>query len=280
MFHRPQIIHHKALVNWFIDKEARDDIYAKLEKVRYNGCISDIWTKIQMCITQPPVTGSALKKLILDQLPQHIQEHMYTVHLAGKSKEVMINIWGSAGWTTANLEEPNKNLSAQMEHSESKQMINHIRIPFQMSSGQDLQINTPYVFLSKTFVDRRHPDATKTYTSETETIKSPRIHKQRYANQWEKSAWPADRKERNETLNCFRWKLTDKGITPYTKPKEYQERTVGVNNSKENERDEWPQRVMAKSDGIRPWKILAARSYRISLNNDVIVRRKEYHPMQ
>jgi hypothetical protein len=51
------------------DKYARDEAYSELEKVRYEGCIRDMFTQIQTHNDKALGTGAALKKLILDRLP-------------------------------------------------------------------------------------------------------------------------------------------------------------------------------------------------------------------
>jgi hypothetical protein len=53
----------------FEDKDAKDEAYAKLEKVRYEGCIRDMFTQIQMHNDKALVSGAALKKIILHRLP-------------------------------------------------------------------------------------------------------------------------------------------------------------------------------------------------------------------
>jgi len=56
----------QALKLWFEDKDAEDEAYASLEKVRYDGCIRDMFTQIQMHNDKALVSGAALKKIILD----------------------------------------------------------------------------------------------------------------------------------------------------------------------------------------------------------------------
>jgi hypothetical protein len=50
----------------FDDRDGKDEAYADLEKVRYEGCIRDIFTKIQTFNDNAMVTGVALKKMILE----------------------------------------------------------------------------------------------------------------------------------------------------------------------------------------------------------------------
>jgi len=62
----------QALKLRFVDREARDEAYASLEKVKYDGCIRDMFTQIQMNNDKSMVAGAALKKIILDRLPHKI----------------------------------------------------------------------------------------------------------------------------------------------------------------------------------------------------------------
>jgi hypothetical protein len=57
----------QALKLRFEDKDAKDEAYAALEKVRYEGCIRDMFTQIQMHNDKALVSGAAFKKIILDR---------------------------------------------------------------------------------------------------------------------------------------------------------------------------------------------------------------------
>jgi len=50
----------------FEDKDTKDEAYADLEKVRYEGCIRNMFTKIQTFTDKTMVSGAALKKKILE----------------------------------------------------------------------------------------------------------------------------------------------------------------------------------------------------------------------
>jgi len=83
----------------FEDKDAKDEAFAELEKVRYEGCIRDMFTKIQTFNDKAMVSGAALKKLILERLPQKILEQMHVVNLTGKTDNEIITIITNAGRT-------------------------------------------------------------------------------------------------------------------------------------------------------------------------------------
>jgi hypothetical protein len=100
----------------FEDQDAKNEPYADLEKGRYERCIQDMFTKIQMYNDKALVTGAAPKKLILEQLVQKILEQMHMVDFTGKTDKEIITISTNAGrtaekWNAArNILSPNISL--------------------------------------------------------------------------------------------------------------------------------------------------------------------------
>ena len=72
-----------ALKRRFEDRDAKDEPYAELEKVRYEGCIREMFTQIQTLNDKAAGTGAAFKKLVLERLPYKILEQMHTVDVTG-----------------------------------------------------------------------------------------------------------------------------------------------------------------------------------------------------
>jgi hypothetical protein len=56
------------------------------------------------------VTGTALKKMILERLPQKILDQMHTVDLTGKTDQEIISVITNAGRTTEKWEAARNNL--------------------------------------------------------------------------------------------------------------------------------------------------------------------------
>jgi hypothetical protein len=110
----------QALKLRFEDKDAKDEAYAKLEKVRYEGCIRDMFTQIQMHNDKASVSGAALKKIILDRLPHNILEQMHTVDLTGKTDDEIITIITNAGRTAEKWDEAKKNLGLRKTITETR----------------------------------------------------------------------------------------------------------------------------------------------------------------
>jgi hypothetical protein len=68
-----------------------------VEKVRYEGCICDIFSTIQIFNNKAIVPGAAFEKLMLERLHQRIWEQIHTVVLTGKPDQDIISIITSAG---------------------------------------------------------------------------------------------------------------------------------------------------------------------------------------
>jgi hypothetical protein len=99
----------QALKLQFDDKDAKDEAYAALEKVRYDRCIRDMFTQIQMHNDKELVSGAALKRIILDRLPYKILEQMPTIDQTGKTDDEISTIITNAGRTEEKLDEAKKN---------------------------------------------------------------------------------------------------------------------------------------------------------------------------
>jgi hypothetical protein len=102
-----------ALKLRFQDRDARDEADEDMEKVRYEGCIRDMFTKIQNFNDKAMVTGAALKMMIRQRLPQKIVEQMNTVDLTGKTDQDIITIITNAGRIAEKWEGGRKNLGLE-----------------------------------------------------------------------------------------------------------------------------------------------------------------------
>jgi hypothetical protein len=69
-----------------------------------------MFTKIQTFNDKAMVAGAALKKMILERLPQKILEQMHTVDLTGKTDQEIITIITNAGRTAEKWEAARKNI--------------------------------------------------------------------------------------------------------------------------------------------------------------------------
>jgi hypothetical protein len=74
----------------FETKDCKDKAYATVERVRYDGCLRDMFTPIQMPNDNAFITSTVGKKMNLDRLPFKIQEHMHPVDLSGKTDDEII----------------------------------------------------------------------------------------------------------------------------------------------------------------------------------------------
>ena len=86
-----------------------------------------MFTKIQTFNDKAMVSGAALKKLILERLPQKILDQMHVVDLTGKTDNEIITIITNAGRTAEEWEAARKNLGLKAYfriYSKSKQSKN------------------------------------------------------------------------------------------------------------------------------------------------------------
>jgi hypothetical protein len=113
----------QALKLRFEDEDAKDEAYAALEKVRYDGCIRDMFTQIQMDNDKAMVSGTALKKIILDRLPYKILKQMHTVDLTSKTHDEIITIITNAGRTAEKWDEAKKNLGLRRTITETRKEL-------------------------------------------------------------------------------------------------------------------------------------------------------------
>jgi len=113
----------QALKLRFEDRDDKDEADASLKKVRYDGCIRDMFTKIQMFNDRALVSGAALKKIILDRLPHKILEQMHTIDLTGKTDNELITIITNAGRTAEKWDEARMNLELKKPVSEVREEV-------------------------------------------------------------------------------------------------------------------------------------------------------------
>jgi len=225
-----------ALKLRFEDKDAKDDAYAELEEVRYEGCIRDMFTRIQTLNDKAMVSGAALKKLILERLPQKILEQMHVVDLTGKTDNEIITIITNAGRTAENWEAARKNLGLKAsfrkfktksskyeygtEGTEKPERRWDRRDRSRRSKREDRKDRSSGKF-------KKHqpkPDSGK----KTEGIDSLELSRRKAAGECLRCAWPSDRKGTHRVKDCLRPIKLDKGTAAFPKAKEYQKMKVAA----------------------------------------------------
>jgi hypothetical protein len=116
-----------ALKLRFEDRDAKDEAYAELEKVRYEGCIRDMFTQIQTLNDKAAVSGAAFKKLILERLPHKIPEQMHTVDLTGRTDQEIMTIITNAGRTAEKWEAARNNLGLKNQCMAKEKSLSKFR---------------------------------------------------------------------------------------------------------------------------------------------------------
>jgi hypothetical protein len=61
----------------------------------------------------------------------------------------------------------------------------------------------------------------KTFGTQTEGIEGLELRRKKAAGEFQRCAWPQDRKGSHKALDCFRWKQIEKGTAPFPKNKKY-----------------------------------------------------------
>jgi len=217
-----------ALKLRFEDKDAKDEAYAELEEVRYEGCIRDMFTRIQTLNDKAMVTGAALKKLILERLPQKILEQMHVVDLTGKTDNEIITIITNAGRTAEKWEAARKNLGLKAsfrklksrsskyeygtEENENPKRRKDKRDRKRRSKKEDRKDRSGGRF------QRNRPEK----DSKTEGIDSSEINRRKAAGECLRCAWPSDRKGKHRVADCIRPIKLNKGTAEFPKAKDYQ----------------------------------------------------------
>ena len=218
----------QALKLRFEDRDDKDKAYASLEKVRYDGCIRDMFTQIQMFNDRALVTGAALKKIILDRLPHKILEQMHTVDLTGKTDEELITIITNAGRTAEKWDEARKNLGLKRPVAEVRKEAGQF-----LKTKKETRFDKPKTFKkrwdgkgSQGFKGKNK--SKKTYAEQTEGIDKSELDRRKAAGECQRCAWPGDRKGAHKTMDCFRWARKEIGTAPFPKAKDYQKLKVGA----------------------------------------------------
>jgi len=225
-----------ALKLRFEDKDAKDEAYAALEKVRYEGCIRDMFTQIQTLNDKAAVTGAAFKKLILERLPHKILEQMHTVDLTGKTDQEIMTIITSAGRTAEKWEAARNNLGLKSQFKTKEKALRR----FQRSEDRSYPKKEKRTRKSersdkKKFKRDKRP---RQDDSKTAGIDSSELQRRRTAGECLRCAWPSDRKGTHRVADCKRPIKLDKGTASFPKAKEYQKMKIAGLGLESNSEDD------------------------------------------
>jgi hypothetical protein len=231
-FPRSWTTYQNDLMLRFKDKEARNEAYADLEKVYYEGDIRDMFTKIQLYNDKAQLTGAGLKKLILDMLPEKVLSQMHVVDLTGKTDQEMIDIITKAGRTAEKWEEARKNLGVRTPRERDRKPEkpkDKFRVKKDFKPQKEWK--------NKKFVDRNSGGTVKTFAMQTEGVPQAELDRRKKARECMPCAWPADRKGNHNSMDCYRPVKSDVGTANFPKAKEYQKLRVGAYELENEQRD-------------------------------------------
>jgi hypothetical protein len=218
-----------ALTLRFEDKDAGDEAYSELEKVRYEGCIQDMFTQIQTHNDKAMVTGAALKKLILERLPQKILDQMHTVDQTGKTDQEIISVITNAGRTLEKWDTAQKNLGLKAQFKIKEQGRQSFRKRGREEPSKDERRrgrkSNDRSERKKFKRDRSERKARRDY-AKTEGIDPSEIERRKAVGECLRCAWPSDSKGNHRVKDCVRPIKLDKGTATYPKAKEYQKMKI------------------------------------------------------
>ena len=231
-------VHPKSMTGYvnalklrFEDRDAKDEAYAELEKVRYEGCIRDMFTQIQTLNDKAAVTGAAFKKLILERLPHKILEQMHTVDLTGRTDQEIMTIITNAGRTAEKWEAARNNLGLKSQFKVKETALSRFRRreegDYPKKEGKSRKperSNRKSERSSRKF--ERSNKKFKRDNTKTEGIDSSELKRRKAAGECLRCAWPPDRKGTHMVADCIRPIKLDKGTAPLPKAKDYQKMKV------------------------------------------------------
>jgi len=220
----------------FENKEARDVAYSKMGQIRYKGCIRDMFTRIQTYNDKAQITGAALKKFILERLPNKILDQMHVVDLTGKTDQEMIDIITNAGKTAERWEEARDNLLIKPYASKERKEKKRDKSDFRVSKKYDKPWKE---HKGKEDKKRRFQKKEKSTPDNLEGISEKELSRRRKEKECLKCAWPSDRKGKHFSRDCRRPIKTDEGTASFPKAKEYQKMRIGALELEIGEEDEY-----------------------------------------
>jgi len=233
-FPRSWTAYENALSLRFDDKEARDEAYTELEKIRYQGDIRDMFTKIQIHNDKAQLTGAGLKKLILHWLSVNVLEQVHTVGLTRKTDREMIEIISRAGRNAEKWVEVKKTPSTRRPRSSEKNGQKH---KDEFGVQKTFQQNDRKPDMEKQFVNRNDKSVAKTSRSQIEGIPQAESVRRFTAKKWLRCAWPVDRKGSHHTMDCYIPIKIDPGSASFPKAKEHQKMKIRAYELEEDWRD-------------------------------------------
>jgi len=208
------------------DNDAKDEAYAELEKVRYEGCIRDMFTQIQTLNDKAAVTGAAFKKLILERLPHKILEQMHMVDLTGRTDQEIMTIITNAGRTAEKWEAARNNLGLKNQFKTKEVALSRFRRKDRdQTPKKERRIRKSDQSDRKKFKRERQPERGE---SKTAGIDTSEIQRRKSAEECLRCAWPSDRKGNHRVADCVRPNKLDKGTAAFPKAKEYQKMKVAT----------------------------------------------------
>ena len=179
------------------------------------------------------VSGAALKKLIIERLPQKILDQMHVVDLTGKTDNTIITIITNPGRTAEKWEAARKNLGLKasfktFSRSKQSKYEEASERPERKSSKRDRIRKSERKHKKDKYGDkvRKNQSRSNFDSTKTEGIDPSELSRRRAAGECLRCAWPSDRKGTHGVKDCKRPIKLDPGTASLPKAKEYQKMQI------------------------------------------------------
>jgi len=249
-YHRSWTTYQNDIKLRFENKEARNVAYSKMGKIRYQGCIRDMFTRIQTFNDKAQITGAALKKFILKRLPAKILDQMHVVDLTRKTDQEMIDIITNAGKTAERWEEARDNLLIKSYDTKDRSYKKDKKDKHRVSKKYEKpwkESKTRKFDKKGKFKKEKKEDSS--FKDKIEGIPGDELDRRRKERECLRCAWPADRKGKHNTKDCYRPIKLDKGTADFPKAKAYQKMRIGAVEIESGEEDLYE--VESESEELR-----------------------------
>jgi len=249
-YHRSWTTYQNDIKLRFENKEARNVAYSKMGKIRYKGCIRDMFTRIQTFNDKAQITGAALKKFILKRLPAKILDQMHVVDLTRKTDQEMIDIITNAGKTAERWEEARDNLLIKSYDTKDRSYKKDKKDKHRVSKKYEKpwkESKTRKFDKKGKFKKEKKEDSS--FKDKIEGIPGDELDRRRKERECLRCAWPADRKGKHNTKDCYRPIKLDKGTADFPKAKAYQKMRIGAVEIESGEEDLYE--VESESEELR-----------------------------
>jgi len=153
---------------------------------------------------------------------------MHVVDLTGKTDQEMIDIITNAGKTAERCEEARENLLIKPYDTKDRSHKKDKKDKNRVSKNYDKPWKDSKRNKKGNFKERKQNKEDSSFKDKIEGISNDELDRRRKAKECLRCAWPADRKGKHNTKDCFRQIKLDKGTADFPKAKADQKMRIGA----------------------------------------------------